>query len=372
MMRTVKLRVVAILVIVMTLGIALAGSASAASPLDKLKDAQKRLEEIQDRLDEVSATCDRNEQRVADVNDRVKTTVQAVTEAEVAVGRQQRIVDEARQHLSELEAEASSVQDMSNGRVIELYKQGIADPTLSSLLASVSAEEVLSRAQVLNVVKHGDREALERLLSSQTAVDGQRKLYEEQQASFEQALAERERIVEKLEQLKKTYDKKVARCNKQVVKLEHQEQVAASDEQALASELAAQGVINVPPGVTRGGWGWPCRGTVTSPFGYRWGRLHAGIDVGAPLGAPMYAARGGVVSFAGVMGGYGNIIVIDHGDGMTTRYAHQTELMASVGQTVRVGDQIGTVGSTGNSTGPHAHFEVRINDEPQDPMAYLP
>jgi murein DD-endopeptidase MepM/ murein hydrolase activator NlpD len=72
------------------------------------------------------------------------------------------------------------------------------------------------------------------------------------------------------------------------------------------------------------------------------------------------------------MGGYGNIVVIDHGDGMTTRYAHQTSLAASVAQTVRPGDQIGHVGSTGNVTGPHLHFEVRVNDQPQDPMAYLP
>jgi len=72
------------------------------------------------------------------------------------------------------------------------------------------------------------------------------------------------------------------------------------------------------------------------------------------------------------MGGYGNIIVVDHGGGMTTRYAHQSRLGASVGQSVNAGDQVGYVGSTGNSTGPHLHFEVRINDQPQDPVGYLP
>ncbi|HSK96599.1 MAG TPA: M23 family metallopeptidase, partial [Euzebyales bacterium] len=91
-----------------------------------------------------------------------------------------------------------------------------------------------------------------------------------------------------------------------------------------------------------------------------------------PTGAPIHAAKGGVVSYAGVMGGYGNIIVLDHGGGMTTRYAHQSQLGASVGQTVEAGAQIGYVGSTGNSTGPHLHFEVRINDAPQDPIGYLP
>ena len=124
--------------------------------------------------------------------------------------------------------------------------------------------------------------------------------------------------------------------------------------------------------MSAGGWSWPAPGTVTSGFGYRWGRLHAGIDVGAPSGAPISAAKGGVVSYAGWMGGYGSIIVLSHGDGMTTRYAHQSALGASVGQVVEAGQRIGSVGSTGNSTGPHLHFEVRINEEPQNPILYLP
>ena len=369
-MRTVKIRVMAVLVIAMMLGFT--GNAYAASPLDKLQDAQKRLEEVRKRLEEVSAACEKDEQRVADVNGKVKDTVAAVTEAEIAVDQQERVVDEAKARLAELEAEAEDVHAISSGRVAELYKQGLVDPTLHSLLMSTSSEQALSRAQVLNVVKHGDREALERLLSSQTAVDGQRALYEEQQRSFEDALDERRNIIEQLEELKKTYEKKVAACNEKVVKLEHQEKIASEDEQNLATALADQGIINVPPGLTKGGWMWPARGSVTSGFGYRWGRLHAGIDIGASTGTPIYAAKGGVVSYVGTMGGYGNIIVVDHGEGMTTRYAHQSRLIASVGQSVRPGDQIGEVGNTGNSTGPHLHFEVRINDSPQNPIGYLP
>lgn len=369
-MRRSKVRALLVLVTLMSLGIA--GSAQAASPMDKLKEAQQRLEQVRERLEEVSGTCERDERRVEDVNDRVQDTVIAVTAAEVAVDKQERIVGEAKQRLFELEAEAQDVHEISSGRVVELYKQGLVDPTLNSLLMSSSTEQALSRAQVLNVVKHGDREALERLLSSQAAVDGQRRVFEEQQRSFEDALSQRKSVVKELERLKATYEKKIARCNKTVVKLEHQESVAADDEQQLAAALAEQGVINVPPGVTKGGWMWPARGSVTSSFGYRWGKLHAGIDIGAPTGAPIFAAKGGVVTYAGTMGGYGNIIVIDHGSGTTTRYAHQSQLGASVGQTVRPGDQIGYVGNTGNSTGPHLHFEVRVNDAPQNPIGYLP
>ena len=359
------------LVLMIVAALCVVGTASAA-PLDELKQAQARLERVREQLDKVSTVCERDENRVRKVNTRVEETLVAVGEAEVAVDAQRRVVDESRQRMDELQAQADSVHELSSSRVVELYKRGVLDPTLHSLLMSSSTEQALSRAQVLNVVKQGDREAIEQLLSSKTAADGQRKVYEEQQSAYEDALGDREELLGELKEVRKTYERKIAACNEKVVKLKHQERIAADDEQQLASALAAQGVINVPRSVSAGGWTWPASGTVTSGFGYRWGRLHAGIDIGASTGTPIHAAKGGVVSYAGVMGGYGNIIVIDHGGGMTTRYAHQSQLGASVGQTVKVGDRIGYVGNTGNSTGPHLHFEVRINDSPQNPVGYLP
>ncbi|MGZ4380743.1 MAG: murein hydrolase activator EnvC family protein [Gaiellaceae bacterium] len=117
---------------------------------------------------------------------------------------------------------------------------------------------------------------------------------------------------------------------------------------------------------------WPAAGPVTSPFGMRWGRMHDGIDIGAPMGAPIHAAASGTVIYAGWMPGYGNLTVIDHGGGIATAYGHQSSLEVSVGDQVTQGQQIGLVGSTGHSTGPHLHFEVRVNGAPVDPMGYLP
>jgi murein DD-endopeptidase MepM/ murein hydrolase activator NlpD len=368
-MRAGRIRVPVIVAILVALTVV--GTASAA-PLDKLKQAQARLERVRDQLDKVSSVCERDQNKVRKVNARVEETLVAVGEAEVAVDAQRRVVDEARQRMEELQAQADSVHEVSSSRVVELYKRGVLDPTLHSLLMSSSTEQALSRAQVLNVVKQGDRAALEELLSSKTAVDGQRKVYTEQQQVYETALGDREKLLGELKDVRKTYKRKVAACNQKVVKLKQQERIAAKDEQELASALAAQGVINVPRSVSAGGWTWPASGTVTSGFGYRWGRLHAGVDIAAPIGTRINAAKGGVVSYAGVMGGYGNIIVVDHGGGLTTRYAHQSQFAASVGQSVKAGQQIGYVGNTGNSTGPHLHFEVRVNDNPQNPLGYLP
>lgn len=110
---------------------------------------------------------------------------------------------------------------------------------------------------------------------------------------------------------------------------------------------------------------------ITSNFGYRWGRLHEGTDVGVPIGTTVRASRGGQVTTAGWVGGYGNCVIIDHGDGVCTRYGHLSEVTVSVGQYVDQGQQIALSGNTGRSTGPHLHFEIRINGEAVDPMPYL-
>jgi murein DD-endopeptidase MepM/ murein hydrolase activator NlpD len=122
---------------------------------------------------------------------------------------------------------------------------------------------------------------------------------------------------------------------------------------------------------------WPCNGSVGSGFGYRVhpitgaSRMHTGVDMSCGNGTPIGAAGAGVVQAAGWQGGYGNAVVIDHGNGLATLYGHQSSLAVSVGQSVSAGQTIGYVGSTGFSTGPHLHWEVWVNGTPVDPMGYV-
>ncbi len=123
---------------------------------------------------------------------------------------------------------------------------------------------------------------------------------------------------------------------------------------------------------------WPVKGPITSPFGMRMDpilhkyEMHTGIDIGVPMGTPIKAADGGTVIFAGWNDAYGKLTIIDHGDGISTVYAHQSVQLVNVGDKVYQGEIIGHVGTTGWSTGPHLHFEVRINGTPVNPMNYLP
>jgi murein DD-endopeptidase MepM/ murein hydrolase activator NlpD len=119
-------------------------------------------------------------------------------------------------------------------------------------------------------------------------------------------------------------------------------------------------------------WVLPVRDyTFTSPFGSRWGRLHAGVDLGRTEGTPYYAAHGGVVTKSAWFGGYGYCIIVDHGNGVETIYGHSSKLIAREGQRVETGDVLGLVGNTGHSFGAHLHFEVHINGQPTDPVPYL-
>ncbi len=133
----------------------------------------------------------------------------------------------------------------------------------------------------------------------------------------------------------------------------------------VAGQESARGLVS-RPGLT-----WPSRGVITSRFGFRSRRHHHGIDIAAPIGTPIMAARDGVVQFAGWKGAYGVLVILDHGGGLTTWYGHASKLLVRVGERVQQGQLIAKVGTTGNVTGPNLHFEVRRNDAPLDPLKFL-
>jgi murein DD-endopeptidase MepM/ murein hydrolase activator NlpD len=151
----------------------------------------------------------------------------------------------------------------------------------------------------------------------------------------------------------------------------------AAEDARIRAQLAAAQSAAQPTSASSGaapsssGFIWPVSGSVVSPFGMRWGRLHAGIDIAAPSGTAIHAAASGRVALAGWTGGYGNYTCIDHGGGIATCYAHQSSVAVGAGASVAQGQVIGYVGCTGHCFGPHLHFEVRVNGTPVDPLGYL-
>lgn len=153
---------------------------------------------------------------------------------------------------------------------------------------------------------------------------------------------------------------------------------AAAEAPGAQSFTSALDAASTAPAQQQGGaMVWPVAGAVTSEFGERRNPMgagedfHPGVDIAADTGTPIAAAAAGRVIAAGPDGGYGNLIVVDNGNGVTTRYGHCSQIFARVGESVSTGETIGAVGSTGHSTGPHLHFEVRVDDKPVDPRPFL-
>ena len=194
---------------------------------------------------------------------------------------------------------------------------------------------------------------------------------EQARALRQQLLAARDAVASRKERRERALAALTQRERAELAEIEALERASAE----LAARIrAAQAVARTPPtpsAPSSAGFVWPVPGPVTSPYGMRWGRMHEGIDIAAPMGAPVRAAAAGQVIYAGWMGGYGNLVVIDHGGGLATAYAHLSSIAVSLGQAVSQGDLVGAVGSTGHSFGPHLHFEVRVNGAAVDPLGYL-
>ena len=279
-----------------------------------------------------------------------------------------------RARLTRLRERLVETRAQLSDRLVEIYKADRPD-VLTVILNSDGFADLLERGEFIARIAEADRKIV-------TAVSVAKKDSEDTEARLDKlerrqqrvtaiVLARRNEVHEVKMQLIGTRAGKastLSRVRSQRHALEEDLEEMERQQARIAGQLAGA------PGPIRQGSGvliWPVNGAFTSPFGMRWGRLHAGIDIAAPTGTGIRAADSGRVAIAGWVGGYGNYTCIQHGGALSTCYGHQSSIGVSVGQSVSKGQVIGSVGNTGNSTGPHLHFETRINGSPVDPMGYL-
>ena len=284
--------------------------------------------------------------------------------------------------------------DMLKRRLVDSYEHGDSG-YLAVLLASKSFSDFVERWQDLRLLIAANQRAVHERKAAETRVAAaqaglqatQAELVAQQQAQQRAqnqlntladersnlvAVAEDQRhhIAGEVAEIEDLNAQQEAELQNMIV--ERQRQLEAEREAARRA-AGIVGQTTTAPGVL----GWPVSGTITSPFGYRRNpfgggmEFHQGLDIAAPMGTTVTAAAAGTIISAGWYGGYGNYILIDHGGGMATGYGHLSQIFVSAGQQVQKGQAIGAVGSTGMSTGPHLHFEVRMNGKPSDPAAYL-
>ncbi len=318
-------------------------NARAADLGNQLATAQARLNPLQDAADRVDA---------------------AVAQLQATVIATQARLDEARRAF--------------NLSAAQLYRSSRTGSEYQTLLVS-QPQDLLAQGKYLSLVSHQRKDLVDQVNSLRVELERQRQSLQVQQAQADAAANAARAARDQVSSLQAQLAPAQAQANAQnatVTSTLNQIQGQKTDDEAeLASIQAASDGIAAELRV-RGGGGAarPCAARPVADEGVNQpfipGR-HLGIDLHAEYGEPIHACLGGTVVSAGWDGGYGNAVIIDHGGGMATLYAHQSSMAATAGQTVKAGDVIGYVGSTGYSTGPHLHFEVRIGGNPVDPAPYL-
>ena len=270
-----------------------------------------------------------------------------------------------------------------DARLVGLYKTDQPD-TLTMLFTSKSVADILDVVDYAHRIAEQDRRIADEVGMAKTRVRTQlaatrrtRARHVQELSALALRVSEARALRDSLAASRDALECARGRQQESLAALTRQQRAELAEIDALrqvSAALAAKIAAQASRGTgapSAAGLVWPVSGSVTSGYGTRWGRMHEGIDIAAPSGTPIAAAAAGTVIYAGWMGGYGNLVVLDHGNGLATAYGHQSSIAVANGQTVAQGQVVGYVGSTGHSTGPHLHFEVRVNGAPVDPLGYL-
>ncbi|MEZ5375400.1 MAG: peptidoglycan DD-metalloendopeptidase family protein [Acidimicrobiales bacterium] len=371
------------------------GGVDAAGGQESIDDARSQREQVREERAAAAAELD-----AARADDReIQAALEAINESVLA--QQNALADAQRQlDVAHAVAEQASADVLAaeariadiRARLAELAVSGfVGDEGLTGVsydyLSAENPADAMRRATMLQLANTDAPDLLEQMRVVEEDADIAQAIADnavEQAAVLEADMAA---ILVDLEEQQAVQAALKAELDARIAEWEETVAEFAAEEAALSEFIRAEEAKAIPPppppaagagGVSASGFQWPISAYVTSEYGWRihpiYGtkRLHAGIDLGAGTGTPIAASAGGTVIHAGPYGGYGNAVIINHGNGITTLYAHQSKIAVSTGQQVGRGEVIGYVGSTGNSTGPHLHFEVRVNGSAVNPRGYLP
>jgi murein DD-endopeptidase MepM/ murein hydrolase activator NlpD len=372
-------------------------SAPAKSASEKLEAVEEKIGAAEERegvltsdIEAMAGEISALEGQVAALRSREAAAEEELAAKEAELGQAEDELKEALKRLDTLRGRLKRALVNLRERLVAIYTYGATSDLTAVVLSSEDYGDMVARTEYFDAINESDSILAERVRSLRDEAKELVRVRKTAKLTIEKA---RDQIAAKAERLAATRstlesregDLLAARAERRQAlnsvqgdRDEHEE-IAAGLRAEIAQELAeATGGVALPagplPSPSAAGFIWPLEGTLSSGFGYRWGRMHEGIDISVPEGTPIRAAADGTVILLQSeyeSGGYGNYTCIDHGGGLSTCYAHQSSFATSVGASVSQGDVIGLSGNTGHSTGPHLHFEVRINGAPTDPLGYL-
>lgn len=350
------------------------------------------LEEKKRELNEVSRQIKTNQQmlkakkkeansvlgQIKDIESDIMDTETRINQLSDRINILETNIDIKEKEIAEAEEKLNEKVKVLSERLVFIYETGDVS-YLEVLFSATDIKDFLTRYDMLSMIVEQDRQLIEEIEAERDKLKMQKSDLEVKKRELlsikEEQAAQKEALEAKKKEKSELFDQLQMEAKEYEKALNELEELSRQLESVIR-QLQAK---NSGQALGTGVYTWPAPGyyTITSPFGMRFHpilqvrKLHTGVDIGAPMGADIVAADSGVVIYAGYNGGYGNMVIVDHGNGMSTLYAHMSRIVAGNGQKVGKGEVIGKVGSTGFSTGPHLHFEVRKDGNPVDPMGYI-
>ena len=341
-------------------------------------ELQNQLNDANGELDEVQSSLSENLQQVEKLDEKISSSEQELEEQESKITNLKESISTIETELNTVTEKYEKQRKMFEQRLVAIYEAGETQ-YLDILLKSKSLSDFLSSYYIITELAELDNDLINELEQKKKTIDLSRQKLENEKEELATIIENQTRVSRTLQNTKKLRESFIEKLSDEEKQLQNKideinEQYQIVNNQILA--LVQQGIDSTYIG---GELAWPVPGytRITSKYAMRVHpitgqyKLHTGVDIGAPEGANFVAANDGIVIKAGMNTAYGNMVIIDHGGGISTLYAHGSAILVEVGQSVKRGEAVLKVGSTGYSTGPHAHFEVRINGITTDPLPYI-